>query len=209
MPQNNINSSSVIQNLKKYFIAGIATLFPLFITIYIFVIIFQLTNQLLGHHINEYLKTTYGFVIPGLGLLTLLLVIIIIGFIANIFVGQKFFPWVERVFSKTPIVEKVFIPLKKLSDYLFTKSSKQHLKKVVLVEYPQEDSYSIGFITSDDLSKFDQEKGKDLVCVFIPLVPVPMSGFLIILPKHKVKELDISIDQSIEFIVSGGVITPS
>ncbi|MDP3981804.1 MAG: DUF502 domain-containing protein [Chlamydiota bacterium] len=194
--------------LKRHFISGLAILFPVFVTLYIIIFVFQLSNKLVGQSINQYLLQHLGFTIPGLGLIALLGVIVVIGFVANHFVGKKLFPWIEHLLSKTPFVEKIYTPSKQLSDFLFVKSAKQQFKKVVRVEYPQVGSYSIGFITSEQMSRFG-EPTEDLICVFIPLVPVPMSGFLLIVPRQKIKELDISVDESIKFIVSGGVISPA
>ena len=79
---------------------------------------------------------------------------------------------------------------------------------MVLVPYPQDGSFSIGFMTNENLERLNEQTGEKLVSVYVPLAPTPFSGFILLLPPDKVKALDISVEEAIKFIVSGGVIAP-
>ncbi|MFC2091684.1 DUF502 domain-containing protein [Elusimicrobiota bacterium] len=199
----------MVQLIKKYFFSGIATLFPLFITSYIITVIYQFTNRFVGNHINAFILQNYNITIPGLGFVITILVIIILGFLSSIFVGKKLLPLFENLFSRIPFVTSIYPPAKQLSNYLFKRVNKDELKKVVLVSSLFRDSYSIGFITHEGLSNFNQKTNQELATIFVPFAPVPFTGIIILVPKKKITLLDISVDQAIKFIVSGGVIAPS
>lgn len=197
------------KNLRKYILTGLAVLFPLFITVYTIIFVFKLGNRFAGRYINAVLLENYGFVIPGLGLIFILLFLIIIGFVSSHFIGRRILPFFEKIFMKIPLVANLYPPAKQLSDFLFRMGKEKEFKKVVLVPYPVHDSYSMGFITNEGLSVSDQEKSDEIASVLVPLAPAPFSGVLLFLPKKKIKILDIPIDDAIKLIVSGGVVLPS
>jgi uncharacterized membrane protein len=198
----------LFQLLKKYFFAGIAALLPIVITIYIITVIYQFTNRFLGNYINAFIFENYNLTIPGLGFFITILLIIIFGFISTIFIGRKLWPLFEHIFSKIPFVTTIYPPAKQLSNYLFKRANKKEFKKVAIVPSLFKGSYSIGFITNEGLGEFDSKTDQELVSIFVPFAPVPFTGIIILVPKKKIKMLDISVDQAIKFIVSGGVIAP-
>lgn len=199
----------LLQSIRRYFFAGIATIFPLFITSYIIIVILQFTNRFVGKYINSFILENYNLTIPGLGFFITILAIVIIGFLSSILIGRKLLPLFEKLLSKIPFVTSIYPSAKQLSNFLFREAKKEQFKKVVLVPYPYQDSYSIGFITNEGLDELNQKVGQELVTIFVPLAPVPFSGFILLVPKEKIKTLDITVDQAIRFIVSGGVIAPA
>ncbi len=204
---NKPGKSSFWRSLRTYFFAGIATIFPLFVTIYLIFVILKFGDNIVGKYLNPILIKNYGFTIPGLGFVTMLLVIIGIGLFSTHFIGRKILPFLERLFLKIPLVANIYPSAKQLSDFLFV-MKKEDLGKVVLVEYPYPGASSIGFVTNENLSFLGQEAEGKIISVFIPIAPSPFSGFLVLLPQEKVRKLDISVEQAIKFIVSGGVISP-
>jgi uncharacterized membrane protein len=196
-------------SIRRYFLAGVATVFPLFITVYIIVIIFRFFDRLAGRYINSFLLEQYGFVIPGLGFVITLASVVIIGLISTHFIGRKVVPFFENLFLKIPFVASIYPSAKQLSQFLFQEEKQKRFKKVVLIQYPYEGSHSIGFITNEHIPEFDKKADSALVNVFVPLAPAPFSGVILLVPRNKIKVLDISIDKAIKFIVSGGVVAPS
>ncbi|MBD3426426.1 MAG: DUF502 domain-containing protein [Candidatus Omnitrophica bacterium] len=194
--------------LRRYLISGIATVLPLFITFYIIGFLFHLANRFMGRYINDFLVANYGFSIPGLGLLLLVAVTVFIGAFVSNFVGRKLFSLAERFFYKTPVVANIYPSAKKLSDFLFKEEEKKKFRKVVLVEYPAPGSYSIGFLTNKGIDEFNRKTGKELITVLVPLSPMPYSGLLLILPKEKLLEVDMTINEALKLVVSSGVVVP-
>jgi uncharacterized membrane protein len=206
MDKNGKNAFGV--RLRKYLFAGLAAVLPLFITVYIVVLIFEISNTFAGRYINVFLMEKYGFTVPGIGLLLLLLMIMAVGVFVRNFVGGKIFSLAEGFFYRIPIVANIYPSAKKLSDFLFKEDARAKFKKVVLVEYPARGSYSIGFLTNDGIEEFNKKTEKELVTVLVPLSPMPHSGLLLILPKEKLIEIDMTVNDAVKLVLSGGVVVP-
>lgn len=194
--------------LRKYLFSGLATVLPLFITFYIILIIFKFTNCFAGQYINAFLLDTFGFSIPGLGLIFLVLAVIGIGAFVSNFLGHSIFAFFDRLFHRMPLVANIYPSAKKLSDFLFSEEEQKKFRKVVLVEYPTPGSYSIGFLTNEGVRQFNDRTGRELVTVLVPLSPMPYSGLLLILPKEKLLEVDMTIHEAVKLVLSGGVVVP-
>jgi uncharacterized membrane protein len=205
---NKQGKMSFALNLRRYLFSGLAAILPLFITFYVIYFVFQVTNRFAGRYINEFLLDKYGFSIPGLGLLFLLVFIILVGAFISNFAGKRIFKLLERFFYKTPIVAKIYPSAKKLSDFLFEDEERKKFKKVVLVEYPAPGSYSIGFLTNKGIEEFNKKTGKKLVTVLVPLSPMPYSGLLLALPEDKLIEVDMTINDALKLVLSSGVVVP-
>jgi uncharacterized membrane protein len=199
---------SLLGYLRRYFFAGIATVLPVVVTIYIILVVFRFTDKFAGKYINSYLLDNYGYSIPGLGLIATILFFIVVGLVSSHFIGRTVIPFFERLFIKIPVVANIYPSVKRLSDFLFGSGTKQKFKKVVLVPYPSPKTYSLGFITNEELGSLEETFKKELVTVFVPIAPTPFSGFILFVPRQEIKLLDISVDLAIRCIVSGGVIPP-
>jgi len=193
--------------LRRYFFAGIAAILPVFATFYIFLAVFRFMDGWVGKYVNGYLKDRYDYTIPGLGFAITLLSIVSIGILSNHFFGKKILPLIERILLKLPFVEHIYPPAKQLSQFLFGEHEKPFFQKVVLVEFPQPRSYALGFITNESVEDFDRKTGESLVCVLMPTSPSPFSGPVICVPRDKVRVLEMTVDQAIKFLVSGGIVS--
>jgi uncharacterized membrane protein len=195
--------------LRSYFITGLAVFLPVTITIYILIGIFRFLDNILGRFINVYLVKTGGFYIPGLGIILFILMVFITGFLIRHFFGKKIFLVLEKFFlMKPPIVRQVYPAIKKIINFLLSRE-KPRFKRVVLVEYPRRGIYSLGFISNEGMCEAKNKIGKnDLVNVFVPNSPGPLTGYFMIVPEKELIYLDISIEQAFEMIISAGVINP-
>lgn len=199
---------SLFKALKRYFFLGIAAILPLFLTVYIIVWILLFFDRITGKFIDPFLIRKFGFSIPGLGLVITILAVVTIGMLYTLFIGKRLYSFIEKLFLKIPFLSAIYPSLKQLSDFLFRGDKRSNFKKVVLAEYPSQGRYAIGFITNEDLKELTQKTGNELISVFVPFPPSPFSGLLVLVPKDKITELDISIDEALKFIVSGGVVQP-
>lgn len=195
--------------LRRYFFAGIATVLPLVVTAYVILVVFEFTDKLAGQYVNTYLRDTYGYSIPGLGLIVTILFFVIVGLISSHFIGRKVIPFFERLLIKIPVVASIYPSVKRLSDFLFGSKQKHRFEKVVLVPYPSSKSFSLGFVTNEEVGNLESTLDRNLMTVFMPLAPTPFSGFILFIPREEVKFLNISVDLAIRCIVSGGVIPPT
>ena len=197
-----------MQKLRKDFLTGAAIIFPIAITIYILILMFRMADGILGGMINSYLSSRFGYKIPGIGIILGVIFVLLTGMLANRFIGIKLFPVLERFIIKLPLLRHIYSPAKQLSRFLFQNNKGSVFNRVVLVPYPNDNTYSIGFMTNDELSGIDAKLGVKIVSVLISTPPSPFSGPIIFVPREKLKPLDLSMEEAIKFIVSGGLVAP-
>lgn len=197
----------MIIKLRHYFITGLAVLLPVFLTAYIIFLIFNFAEALTGKYLNDYLLRNFHFFIPGLGLLLTLTIIVCIGFLSSRFLGRKIFPFFESLLLRTPLVRQLYPTIKKIVSFFFS-HDKKLFKQVVLVQYPSKGVWSVAFVTNSAMDKINNVLGKEMLNIFIPNVPGPLTGNLILAPKDEVVFLDISIEDALKIIITGGVLNP-
>lgn len=197
-----------MKRLKHYFFTGLLIVLPVFLTIYILYVIFRLVDSFLGGIINKYLRAELGFAIPGLGFILVIFLILAIGFIASRLLSRTWMLAVEGWFLKLPGTRMVYPSIKQMILFIFSKD-KAAFKKVVMIEYPLKGVWSVGFMTNEGFREAQEKAGQELVHVLIGSTPSPWSGFFVMVPKSEVKFLEMSTEEGIKLIVSGGIIKPA
>ena len=128
-------------------------------------------------------------------------------FAANI-VGRSMVNFWESVLDRIPVVRSVYSAAKNFAEVVFSDSSNS-FKQVLLIEYPRKGVFSLAFQTSSELGEVQGRTGEEVVCTFVPTTPNPTSGFIIIVPKKDVVELDMEVDEALKMIISLGVVVPT
>jgi len=187
------------QALRRYFVTGLATLFPVTVTILLLVQIFKVTGGLL--------VKVLGFPSPWLGLLVTLLVVLLVGVLSIHFFGRVLFRTLELLLVRVPIVRKIFPAVKQLAQFLFSEEHRQaSFRRVVLVQYPRAGAYSLAFVTNETKTSATGTP-QTLLTLLIPNPPSPFTGPIIFVPQQDVIPLDLSVEDAVKLIVSGGVVT--
>lgn len=194
--------------IRHYFATGFLITLPVFITLYFIFIILRFIDGIFGKVINFYLKQYLGFAIPGIGIIIGMLVVFGVGFTAANFFGKKIIHALERWFLKFPFIRQIYPATKQIVDSFISKDSPA-FKKVVLVQYPARGIWSVGFLTSESFKEANDKAGRELLHIFIATTPSPLTGFLILVPREDVTELNISIEEGIKLIISGGIVKPA
>lgn len=193
--------------IRKYFITGSLIVLPILITVFLFVWLFRFFDGILGRFINSYLMSHFGYGIPGLGIIFAIILILSVGFFTIHFVDKRVLLFLENWFIKFPLIKQVYPAAKQIINFFF--GDRISFRKTVLIEYPSKGFYTLGFITNDGFKGFNEKTGKELVNVFIPTTPGPLTGFLVLVPKEDIIVVDISIEDALKFIISGGVVNPT
>ena len=189
--------------------AGLLVWIPLGVTIFILRILIGFMDKSLRFVPKEYLPETWlGFAIPGLGIILTVLVVLITGLLVANFVGRSMVGFWESLLERIPIVRTVYSAAKKFAEVVFSESN-QSFKKVLLIQYPRKGLYSLAFQTATELGEVQGRTGEDVLCVFLPTTPNPTSGYIIIVPRKDIIELDMEIDEAFKMIVSLGVVVPA
>ena len=218
MVESNQNQDSNLgsrlqQDLKNDLIAGLLVVIPLATTIWLSSIVskFVLTlvtsvpKQLnpfitLNPLLQDLINLTLGLTVP-------LLAILLIGLMARNFVGRWLLEFGEGTLSKIPLAGSVYKTLKQLLE-TFLRDNSKRFRRVVLVEYPREGLFSVGFVTGVVGPSLQPELEQTLLSVFIPTAPNPTTGWYTLVPETSVKDLDISVEDAFRTIISAGIVNP-
>tara|TARA_B110001452_G_scaffold230125_1_gene206330 strand:- start:274 stop:888 length:615 start_codon:yes stop_codon:yes gene_type:complete len=199
MTNKNIKKS-IFARIRNNFIAGVVVLIPIGITLYLTLFIIKFSGNLVPEGINP--NNYLPFDIPGLEILIAVIIITFIGWLSLSFLGKKFFELFNNVLKKIPILRTIYSAIGQMTES-FTKTDGSQ-KSVVLLEYPRQGVWAVGFATKENKGIIEKKIDKDLVNVFVPTTPNPTSGFLLMVPKKDLIFLDISFEQASKFIVSAG-----
>lgn len=188
-------SSRFGQALRRYFVAGLATLFPVAVTLWLLFKIFMIADGLLGRH----------FKIPGLGLLVTICVILMVGVFSVHFFGHVVFRTFEILFNRLPIVKKIYPPIKQLTSFIFNEKAREStFSRVVLVQYPRNGVYSIAFVTKEwDTTVTGQSER--FFTLLVPTPPSPFTGPIVFTPISEVIPLTMTVEEALKLIMSGGI----
>jgi len=198
-----------MKQIRRYLVAGLLVWVPLGVTIFVLRVLIGLMDRSLLLVPEQYRpEALLGFAIPGLGIILSVLVVLITGLLAANFVGRSMVGFWESLLNRIPIVRTVYSGAKNFAEIVFSDSN-QSFKKVLLIEYPRKGIYSLAFQTATNLGEVQARTGESVVCTFVPTTPNPTSGFIIILPKKDIIELDMEIDEAFKMIVSLGVVVPT
>lgn len=196
--------------LRAYLFTGILVTAPVAITFYMaykFILwVDILVNKMIPeqYQLDNYLP----FTIPGLGSIVLVAVLIVVGMFAAGFMGRFFLRLGEWIVYKVPLVSSVYSVLKQIFETFFS-SKTQAFSKVVLLEYPRKGIWILGFVSSEIKGEVKAQFKEEMLNIFIPTTPNPTSGFLIFVPKKDTVELDMSVEEGIKFVISGGLVEPN
>ena len=197
----------MIKKIRHYFATGLLITLPVFFTLYIMYTALVFIDGVCGKVLNFYIKKHLGFTIPGVGIILGIVTVFLIGFVAANFLGKKFLHALESWFLKFPFIRQVYPAAKQIVDSFVSKEGPS-FKKVVLVEYPSKGLWAVGFLTNDGFKEACLKTGAELVHVFVPHTPSPLTGFLVLVARQDIKILDIPVEDGIKLIISGGIVKP-
>jgi len=144
---------------------------------------------------------------PIIGIVLSLILIYILGSFISSYIGKKFFPKLEKMFLRVPIVKAVYPYARQVTDF-FLGDQTIKFERIVAIEYPRKGVYSVGFVTNEGLRDVRDKVGKRMLTVFMPASPTPVTGYPVMVPADEVIPLNISIDDALRFVITGGVVLP-
>ncbi len=194
--------------LRKYIIAGLLVWLPLAATVVIVKLVVDLLDKIILLLPPEYQPTAVlGFSIPGFGIVLAISILLVTGMLAANLFGRRLVELWEAILNRIPLVRSIYNSVKQISTTILDSNGKS-FRKVVMLQYPRKEIWSIGFLTNEDVSTDIDGLNEDLVAVFVPTTPNPTSGFIIMAPRDDITELDMSVEEGFKFIISMGVIIP-
>jgi uncharacterized membrane protein len=194
--------------VKRYLIAGLLVWVPLGITIWVLhFLVSTLDQTLLLVPESARPEALFGFHIPGLGVVLSFVILLLTGAIAANFFGARLILISESLLGRIPVVKSIYSSVKQVSDTLLSDTGNA-FRKALLIEYPYPGSWTIAFQTGSPAIAVTGYLVDEHVSVYVPTTPNPTSGFFLMLPRSRVHDLDMTVDEALKYIISMGVVAP-
>ena len=187
-----------MKNFSKYFINGLIVIVPVAITAFVVFQILNFTEVVLGRHLP--------IRFPGLGLIAVIAIILLVGWLSSHWVMKRLIEFGERLLSRIPVVKFIYNSVKQLSTAVF--ESQNMFKQAVLVPFPYPEARALGFVMTDLSAPIASRMCEECVCVFIPMSLNMTAGFNIIVPKRDIIPLDVTSESALQYILTAGTVMP-
>jgi uncharacterized membrane protein len=190
--------------LRRYFITGLIVVLPFAVTLNVLLWALRVVDGLLG----QFFVPLIGRQIPFLGLLTLVAVILVCGMLATNVLGRRVVEGFDRLMLRIPLARSIYSATKQLSDSLFLQR-RAAFQRAVLIEWPRRGIYTVGFVTGQSVGEPQARTPERVLNVFVVTTPNPTTGFLVLVPEDQVIPLEMTVEDALKMVMSGGIVTPS
>lgn len=218
MDKGSQRDRGLFSRLRPFFVTGLVIILPLVITVWLLRLLFELVHGISTPFLLRILAwinpplaedpafSTYGA--PLIGLALTLVLVLLVGALATNLLGRKLVEAFDRVMMRLPLIKGIYGAARQLLDAMNRKTSS--FQRVVAVEYPRKGVYTVGFVTRDRITLRTPggEAPRGYTLVFLPTTPNPTSGWLVAVLDEEVVPLDLTIEDGVKLIVSGGLVVP-
>lgn len=195
-----ILSRNLMNRFKAYFFTGVIVLLPTGLTIFIVWKIFDFLGATIKYIYGQNMPWWLGSLLTGL-------IILSSGLFVRNLIGRTFMDYLEKMFNRVPFVRNLYSTIKQLID-LAVANKNMMFQKVVLIEYPRRELYTMAFLSAPGSEEICGKTGQRLMTVFVPTTPNPTSGFILFVPERDITYLDMSPEEGMKLVISGGILIP-
>ncbi len=198
--------------LRDSFVSGLLAILPMGLTSYVLWLFYRLLRTLLGPEtpFAQFLLRSIGHYIPGIEIILTLFLVVLIGAITRNWLGKQMLAHFERLVLALPGVRKLYWATRQLSRAVLGKNmAAREGSRLVLIEFPEHGYYVMGILTNEELGTFRGALEGDYASVYMPTAPNPLSGWVFFVPKDRVTTVDMTVDEGLALVLSGGVVVPS
>lgn len=201
--------NSLFRGTRNIFIRGLLVILPVAATFYLLWLVYRLFVKLVDALVGPLLVGILGshWWVTGVGIFLTIFLVWFIGLVTRGYVGRALHRYFEGLLERVPLVNKTYAMAKQVTAALF-RADTPAFKKVVLIEYPRKGVYTLGFITSENPGRLGRAIDGDFLSVYAPTSPNPLSGWFLLIPKEEVIYPELSVEEGLKLILSGGVIIP-
>ena len=187
---------------KRYFLTGLLVITPIWGTFLVLKTLFVAVDGILGDMLADIV--TEDYYVPGLGILMLLALILLAGTLATNFLGGRLVKRWEEFLERVPVVRGIYATLKSMMDILSFEQREKY-NKVVMIQFPKDGNYVLAFVTGETRDEVQELTTETLIHVYVPTSPNPTSGYFLLVPEREVESVDMSVEEAMKLIVSGGL----
>lgn len=190
---------------RTSFTRGIVVIVPIVITITVLKVLFEAIDGI----ISPLLDALLGYHIIGLGFITMVLLIFLVGIMSRNLFGRVIIKAFDRFITSLPLARTIYSAIRDLISAFAIGSKSKTFKNVVFVEYPRRGIYSVGFATNEITFASNSDNQLNVIGVYFPHPPNPTSGVVVFVPKDEIKVLNLTIEEGLKLVLSGGVVSTS
>lgn len=191
--------------VRRHFLTGVLVVTPAAVAAWVLYRLLSWVDGLLWDTIR------FGWVrpggIPGVGLIAVVLLVVLIGILVNNYVGRRFYQLWDSLLVRIPLFNKIYVAVKQIGE-AFLSSETTVFRAVGLIQYPRKGLYCVVFLTDTPGEEICNKTGQDLRSVFLPTTPNPTSGFLLMVPEQDIQRLDMTVEEGLKMVISGGAYVP-
>lgn len=203
-----VDSSAKKWSLRGYLVAGVLVWLPILVTVWVVSFLLHIMDRTLLLLPAAYRpQALVGFALPGLGAVFALVVLLLTGMLVTNLIGRRLVTWGEELLNRIPVVRSVYGGVKSFAESVFSQSNS--FRKVVMIEYPRAGTWSIGFMTAENVPEISEKTGEPHACVYLSAALNATAGYLVVVPRRQIVELDMTVDAAMKMIITCGVVVPT
>jgi uncharacterized membrane protein len=197
------------RKFRNYLIGGLLIWIPIMITVWVVRFVSGILDSSLVLLPPSWRpEAVFGTYVPGVGIVLSLLLLFLTGVLVKNLFGGRMVAWLESLVRRIPVIGPVYSGAKSFSETVLTDQGRS-FKQVVMVEFPRKGVFSIGFITAHELEEAQAKTEQFVTCVFVPTTPNPTTGFLVLVPRDEVVNMDMTVDEAFKMLLTLGVVVPT
>jgi len=196
----------VVTRLRNYFFAGILITAPIAITLYVTWSLVDYIDAAVTGLLPDAINPRTYFDVPGVGIVLLVLFLTLVGFLAANYLGRMAVRVGEGILNRTPVIRSFYAAVKQIFETVLSKQT-QSFREVVMVEYPRKEMWALAFVIGRAPPEVQSKVSTEIYSVFVPTMSFT-SGYLVFLPRTDMTKVEMTIEEALKMIVSGGIVVP-
>ncbi|MBS0380146.1 MAG: DUF502 domain-containing protein [Proteobacteria bacterium] len=194
--------------LRRYLVAGVLMWLPILATIWVVSFMIHIVDRITLSVLPPGYRPEglMGFALPVIGVVLALAIVLVTGLLVTNLIGRRLVVWGEELVNHIPVVRTIYGGVKSFAESVLSQSNS--FRKVVLLEYPRTGIWSLGFLTAEDVPEVSERLGEPHAAVYISAALNATAGYLVIVPRRQVQELQMSVDEAMKMIITCGVVVP-
>jgi uncharacterized membrane protein len=211
------------KSIRRTFWKGLAALLPALLTIIVLSFGLSIVYSYGGEQVNSIIITVAAWArgadpaeirtwyenhwLQWVGVVVAVIGLCALAYLVGTFIGARFVRFIERSLMRIPLAKNIYPGAKQVSEFFFSER-KVDFSRVVAIEFPRKGMWMAGFVTGKGFQALSRKSGQELLSVFVPFSPVPVTGYTVMVSKEEVVDLPITVDEALQYMLSAGVIMP-
>jgi len=194
--------------MRTAFFRGLVIFIPVAVTVWFVTVLFNMIDGIISP-VQPVLERWIGTRVPGLGVVTFIIIVLVLGVVSRFILGTLLLRALERILMSIPLVRSIYSATKDLLQAFSLGKKGKTFRKVLLVEYPRKGIYTVGFMTNEIIVNGAGRTSRKMLSIYVPNPPNPTSGVLILVPESDATPLDMSVEEGLKMVLSGGIVSPA